>query len=90
MMGPCGLPQADRSNYIWVLTTTTANFWCILCMEGLSNLFRTYDRSPDMAKSISEKSITLICDSAHHYLAKLVAFHLTLLGVKGRTDTVIL
>ena len=65
----------------------------LVCMEGLSNPFRTCDGSPDMAKSVSEKPTTLplrLCPPALPPLGDAGAFHVTLLGVEEREDTVML
>jgi hypothetical protein len=63
----------------------------LVCMEGLSNPFRTGDGSPEMAKSISENPTELplrLCPPALLLPGLLGAFHVTLLGVEERDDIV--
>ena len=61
----------------------------LVCMEGLSNPFRTCDGSPDMAKSNSENPTALplrLCPPALPLPGDVGAFQVTVLGVEGRED----
>ena len=61
----------------------------LVCMEGLSNPFRTCDGGPAMAKSISVNPTALplrLCPPALPLPGDVGAFQVTALGVEGRED----